>query len=235
MRRLSITNMVSTVDWEPYRLLPRALVLQERHISPCDACPGHCCYHPCEISAVEAVRLALTLVLPLESFLELRPWQELGPGYDVQAGHPITLEDGDVRLFLRRVEGGGCGFLHEVDGRGRCVAYAVRPGICRVFPYAFEDEDGARTTIGTMARCPTGWLYDESSERALSGSVAAWYDDLALDEDLCRRWNAEERPERTLSAFARFAVRELAPRLGLDEERLYPPQRRAFGSRVKPS
>lgn len=233
MRRLRITNMKTVDEWEPLRGLPRVLVREERSISPCDTCPGHCCTHAAELSAVEAARIGLTLILPLESFLATRPWKALGSGYDIQGSHPILLDEGLVRLFLRREEGAACRFLHDVDGRGRCAAYAVRPGVCRLYPYAVEEEDGTRAAIGTLDSCPTGWLYDESTEEAVARSLASWREDLSLDEELCQRWNDEDREARSLSAFARFIVTEMAPRLGLDERRLYPPERRAFGSRVK--
>lgn len=233
MRRLRITNMKTVDEWEPFRRRPRVLVREERSISPCDTCPGHCCTHAAELSAVEAARIGLTLIVPLESFLATRAWEALGSGYDMQASHPVLLDDGPVRLFLRREEDAGCRFLHQVDGRGRCVAYAVRPGVCRAYPYAVEEHDGTRTAIGTVDLCPTGWLYDESTEEAVGRSLASWRDDLSLDKELCARWNEEERDGRSLSAFARFIVKEMAPRLSLNETRLYPPERRAFGSRVK--
>lgn len=239
MRQLRITNMKTVSDWEPYKRLPRAVVREEYSISPCDMCPSHCCHHAAEVSAVEATRMALTLVLPLESFLEPKPWLPEESRADAPASHPVLLEDGPMRLFFRRVAGGGCRFLHDIDGRGRCLAYAVRPGVCRLYPFAFEEEkegeegeEVARIAIGTLNFCPVGWLYDESTEAAVAESLAAWRKDLALDEELCARWNDEERPVRDLSAFARFAIKELAPRFGLDEERLYPPARRAFGSRL---
>lgn len=232
MRRLKITNMMSASEWEPYRRRPRALVRQERYLSPCDTCGGDCCGQKVDLTAVEAVRIALTLVLPLPSFIETRPFEEQ-TNVDMAASHAVLLEEGPVRLYLRRREGVGCTFLQRIDGRGRCLAYSVRPGICRVYPYAVEEEDGTTLAVGTFRWCPSGWLYDESTERAVAASIAAWREDLALDEELCARWNEGEQPERTLAAFARFAAHELALRLGLDAERLYPPERRAFDSRLK--
>lgn len=232
MRRLTITNMKHVREWEPYRRLPRALVSQEHAISPCDTCAGHCCHHAAEMSAVEAVRIALTLVVPLRAFVTARAWEVLGKGFDVAGSHPILLDGGRMRLFLRREKGGPCHFLHEIDGRGRCVAYSVRPGVCRVYPYSFEEEGGARIAIGTTMLCETGWLYDDDTEESVARSLAAWREDLALDEELCARWNEGEREDRSFEAFARFAVEAAAPMLGLDAERLYPPERRSFRSRL---
>lgn len=232
MKPLRIVNMTPAREWEPYRRLPRALVRQEHWLSPCDSCSGQCCEQLVDVSAVEAVRIALTLVLPLEAVVDTRAWEE--PAGVVIASHAIRLDDGLVRLLLRRgAEGLGCTFLHRVAGRGRCVAYAVRPGVCRMYPYAIEEDDGTQLAVGSFKWCPSGWLYDEDTERAVAASLAAWREDLALDAELCARWNEEEREERSFAAFARFAAHDLAPRLGLDVARLYPPERRAFGSRVK--
>ena len=234
MKPLRIVNMKPAAEWEPYRRLPRALVRQEHWLSPCDTCSGECCEQVVDVSAVEAARIALTLVLPFESFVGTRSC-EADVAVAIEASHAVRLDEGLVRLTLRRQGGdaGACAFLHRVGGRGRCVAYAVRPGVCRMYPYAVEEEDGARLAVGSLRWCPSGWLYDDDTERAVAASLAAWRDDLALDAALCARWNEEEREDRSFAAFARFAVHDAAPRLGLDVERLYPPERRAFNSRVK--
>lgn len=234
MKALHIVNMKPASEWEPYRRLPRAIVRHEYSRSPCDTCPGHCCVQKVEVSAVEAARIALTLVLPLESVVVTAPYEPV-PDVDIAASHAIVLDDGPTKLYLRRHddERPGCVFLEQIGGRGRCLAYAVRPGVCRMYPYAVEEEDGTHVAVGTFKWCVQGWLYDEDSERAVAASLAAWREDLALDEALCARWNQEEHPDRSFASFARFLVHEVAAELGLDVERLYPPERRAFGSRVK--
>lgn len=225
--------MMSASEWEPYRRLPRALVRREHYLSPCDTCSGGCCEQIVDVTAVEAVRIALTLVLPFSSFLDTRAF-EPQTGVDIAASHAIHLDTGPVRLLFRRGEAGsGCIFLRRIDERGRCLAYAVRPGVCRMYPYAVEEDDGTTLAVGTFRWCPSEWLYDDETEQRVAASLAAWREDLALDEELCARWNDEERADRSFDAFARFAVHEMGPRLGLDVERLYPPERRAFGSRLK--
>ena len=233
MRSLKILDVPHASEWERYRLLPKALVRGEYRLNPCDVCSGLCCHFQVQLSAVEAVRIALTLsVPPLEAFVSM-PYK-FDPTTGQVCYHAIQLDDGDAcLLFKRDPESKACTFKIDVGDYGRCGIYSLRPGICRMFPLHVEEEDGNKVAVGTDEHCPIGWLYDDRTGDRYAEELAAWREDVELDRALCQRWGEEEQEERTLAAFFKWATRQLAPGWGFDPEGLYPTPRRAFGSRAQ--
>jgi Fe-S-cluster containining protein len=231
---LRILNMMHHDEWAPRRMLPRVLVREERAISPCDSCNGHCCEMQVELAIIEAVRIGLTLAIPVDSFVKTRPYTAHGRGYSIDPGHPVELDVGPSRLLFAHNELGQCHFLHRIAGRGRCVAYGFRPGICRLYPYSVAFDDGTRVAVGTTNLCPQGWLYDDNITQQVERDLAAWRRDIEQSKRFCEDWNLAQHTDRSLPAFLRFAVMTLGPMLGLDPQRLYPPLRRRLGERLHP-
>lgn len=233
MSGLRILNMLHKEQWAPRRQLPMVLVRQEHYLSPCDNCSGHCCEMQVELAVVEAVRIGITLAVPLEVFVKTRPYAPYGGDYFIDPGYPIELEGGPARLLFAHQEQGHCHFLHRVAGRGRCVAYGIRPGICRLYPYDVRLGDGERISVGTTNLCPYGWLYDENTTEQVGRDLDAWRRDIDTSNRFCAEWNQAGHADRSLPGFLREAVMTLGPALGLDPERLYPPRRRRLGERIR--
>ena len=226
--RLRILNAPHASEWERFKNAPACMVRVERSLSPCDGCLSHCCHHDAHLSAFEATRMALTLAVPLESFVVPEPYKAADIG--LAPYHAIRLDEGRVRLKLRRREDRSCVFLFKLGERGRCGAYALRPGICRLYPFELEEGD-AHIHVGTLAYCPTQWLHDEDTEARIEGDLQRWREDLAADKKLVARWNRDARQDRSFAAFARFAVESLAPSFGVAPDELYPRPRRRLGQR----
>jgi Fe-S-cluster containining protein len=231
-RRLEVLNARPAAEWERFKRVPRALIPIEHSINPCIGCRAHCCHHILHLSAFEAVRIACVLTLPPEEFVDAEAWTRPDRDIGVPVLHPIRTDAGPVRLRLKQQEDKACAFLYSIAGKGRCGAYAARPGVCRIYPFEIEDEIG-RVRVGTTDYCEQAWLFDDDTVAGLERSVADWRADLSRDRELVARWNRGTRAERSLGAFYRWAVAELADELGGDLEAIYPPPRRTFGSRLK--
>ncbi|HEX5635274.1 MAG TPA: YkgJ family cysteine cluster protein [Gemmatimonadales bacterium] len=231
-RPLVVLNAVPVAAWQKLALAPRQLLVKDRSLDPCRTCAGTCCQFIVQLSAVEAVRMALTLSLPLEDIVEAMPYE---PDTAGQRGyHAIATDAGKVMLVLRRAgEARACVLRYSVGARGRCGAYSVRPGQCRMYPLHVEEEDGTQVRIGTDAYCPTGWVHDDDTALRLRDHLDRWRADIARDAVLCRRWARRKDDDRSLAAFFRFAAFELADELGLDPAALYPPPRRRLGDRAR--
>jgi Fe-S-cluster containining protein len=232
MTTLRVLNMDHVDEWKKTRELPSFLAPRgEFSLSPCDDCSAPCCAKTVHMSAVEAVRMAMTLGVPLEDFAVAESHEPYHAYTGVAVYHPIVLDEGEARLALRKSDRGECVFLLHIRGRGRCGAYMLRPGLCRFFPYEVEDDEGS-VRVGADVPCPTGWLYDESVAERLAGDLRQWRADVDLDAELVQAWNEAEQEDRSLAGFARWAIFELAETLGHDPERLYPPPRRRLGDRA---
>ena len=239
--KIEILNMRHASTWEQYKDAPAQVVPVEHSMTPCDKCPGHCCCYIVHVSSVEVARIALTLNLEVERFVEPEPG---GVVVDQQRGSraftPLRLDFDDERIDIAgrlrfRQVGDGispCFFLNTNMGVGRCGIYALRPGVCRVFPYEVMIDDERRVSVGGTDHCNPNWLYDENSEREVGAAIAAWEEDLELDAQVAATWNDEERRDRSFGVFSRWLVKELAPRLGGDVERVYPTPRRRLGSKI---
>jgi Fe-S-cluster containining protein len=230
---LKVLNTKHASEWARYARAPARLFARDYKLNPCDGCEGTCCHFIVQVSALEATRIALTLVIPPEDMFEAHPF-EVDDASGQPATHPIELAEGPVSLRLRRdADSRACVFKIEIGGRGRCGAYMLRPGQCRFYPWTVEEADGNVIHTGNDEHCPTGWLHDDGTAARLGDELARWREALAQDATLCAKWNEDERPaeERTFDAFFRFAAAELAPGWGLDPTALYPPPRRRLGSR----
>lgn len=228
MTPLKIINARPAHTWERMKRAPRALVTVEYRLNPCDLCVGTCCHFMVQLSAVEAVRIALTLAVPPAEVFTTMEWEP-----DTTTGqrsyHPIKLDDGRVSLLIKRdPESRACAFKLDLGPLGRCGIYTLRPGQCRMFPLHVEEPDGHQIRVGVDDYCPTAWLYDEGTEERFTEHVANWREDVARDKELCARWNRGRRKDRSIAAFFRWACFELAPAFRLDAEVLYPPERRSL-------
>lgn len=230
---LRILNMMHDDVWQEKRELPTFLYPAEYSIDPCGRCSGHCCQTEVYITAVEAMRLALTLSLPLEAVVVCDP-------ADSPRGRnqslPIPLDEGEVRLRLRHTEQTqACVFFHSVVGRGMCAVHGIRPGVCRIFPYQ-ASYLGERVSAGAPIVCPVSWTYNQDTERRLQADLDEWYQAQADEKKLITAWRRHKSDDRSFAAFYHFAVRKLAKRYGKNaDEILRPPRRRLGERRAKPA
>ena len=151
--------------------------------APCDGCHGRCCVEH---------------RVPIDGFDLVRLWRAVGGAWrDLVAlerrRHPLSfgfrLDAGPEHwsLSLRRRDDGACAFLVGHAGAWRCGVHAARPGACRSYPGALDD-DGA-PFVRAHAICPPeralAWaarlerdaaIYDDLAERELWGRALARWD-----------------------------------------------------------
>lgn len=222
-----ILDMEHESFWDEKKKLPRFLFPHEYALDPCASCRGLCCSSTIHLTMVEALRIGLSLSVPLESFVVRVPAsQERGGKQTV----PIPLDEGEVRLALRQRDDGSddCVLLHRVGARALCAAYAFRPGACRVFPYKAQLGDRV-VSAGPPLPCPTRWLWNEEVATRVRGDVEGWLADLAEERRLVDAWAAADVADRGFASFERFAIAEAAAHLGVDAASVLAPPRRRLG------
>ena len=215
-------------EWEAVRDRPRFLQPLEFSLNPCAHCPGHCCSGVVALTTVEALRLCLTLSLPLDHVVVRSPVQEGAQGTPQTL--PTALSDGVFTLQLRH-KGVQCVFLHHVEGRGMCAAHAVRPAICRLYPYDVDD-GGRHVRVGGQNLCPVRWLHDDAADARVERDVRQMDADMAQEKKLLSAWKRRKSGNNSWAAYIVFSVNKLAHALGFDAaEILRPPRRRLGGPR----
>ena len=164
--------------------------------APCDGCHGRCCAeHRVPIDGFELVRLWRAVGGAWRDLVDLECRRTpLFFGFRLDAGAEHW------SLYLRRRDDGACRLLVGPVGAQRCGVYAARPGACRSYPAALDDD--GRPFVSGHAICPPERA---SAWAALLRRDAAIYDDLA-DRELwahaLARWDlAVRRAPRTADEF----------------------------------
>ena len=204
--------------WREKRALPYEEFPYELSLSPCDDCAGLCCSAVVNLTTVEALRIAVTLAIPLDEIVDRqRDDGETGASQSVA----IPLDEGDVRLALKSADPGtdACIFLHAVGARRRCSIYELRPGACRQYPYTMQVDD-TLLSGGAPTLCPTGWLQNDEVAARVERDIRAWFAVMEEERALIASWVDDDSADRSFGAFTRFAVRRLASSFGKDAEEL---------------
>lgn len=224
--RFRIIDMPHVDFWEEKRKLPRFLFPFEYSLDPCSTCVGYCCQTVVHVTLVEVLRIVLPIGLAVDDVVERIP-------ADGARGHlqtvPLPLDEGDVRLVLRqRGEPKSCVFQHHVGARGLCSVHALRPGVCRIFPYRVDVGDRI-VSAGAPVACPTRWLFNESVENRVEADMRQWQGDVEEEKALVVAWREAEVDDRSFHTLVRFAIERLGARFGVDPKELLRPARRRLG------
>lgn len=222
-----ILDMEHESFWEEKKKLPVFMFRREYAIDPCAQCNGPCCTTIVFVTMVEALRIHLSLSLPLASFTRLIPAQgDRGSRQSVA----IPLDGGEMRIvFAQREDAGGdCVLVHRMGSRALCSIYAFRPGACRVFPYKAEVGDRV-VSAGPPLPCPVSWLWNEEVAKRVQEDMERWLRDLEVERDLVAKWAARDAADRSFAAFTRFAIEEVGGHLGFDPAIILAPKRRRLG------
>ncbi|MCP4500538.1 MAG: YkgJ family cysteine cluster protein [Deltaproteobacteria bacterium] len=227
---LKILGMPRLDEWEHLRSLKRALHPEDYAVNPCRFCSAECCKSAIRLTLIEVLRIAFTLGLPLQRFLEPHALSENdGPSGNCE---PLLLDVGEVELRLRRQEGGHCMFVKVLDeGEMICSIHGLRPGACRFFPFSIEEENGGKFHVGAQLFCPAKWIQDDGLDEHLESQLFAWREDLVAEKEFVALWNSDDREDRSFSALLLFIFDEVAPALGYDSRRLSSLPKRGLGKR----
>jgi Fe-S-cluster containining protein len=202
-------------------------------VAPCKGCHSGCCGLRAYLSIPEAVRMAFSLGIPLPFFIEVVIEGEGEESeLDDRWGGVLEVGGGRAQLsFLRDPDTGVC--RHVVrpgEPTSHCGVYGLRPGVCRLYPYAFEAPDGTEWQIGSQDRCPVFWLFNEDARAQLEQDYELWRADLDVDATWVRRWNEVEREDRSKEALLAWLSGEVAEALGFFPEDLEPYPSRTYGA-----
>ncbi len=227
MTRLRILNVLDAAEWEQIRHAPRAVQPVDFSPEPCVRCPAPCCAAVVRLTTVEALRIAFTLAIDLEGFLEPTPFEGEGLGN----GAPLNVDGGEVLLRLQHRSGGCVHAYMPQPGRVRCGSWAIRPGACRVYPHTIE-LDEHHISVGSQKLCEVKWVQTEALRTSLEADVQQWLADLDAARDIAARWNDGERGDRSFGALCTWLIDEVAAELGHDAGRLRPPPARKLGKKL---
>lgn len=220
MAKLRVLDMPSEEEWAPKKRLPKALVPTERSTDPCPSCSAPCCHALVHVTLVEAARIARALTIPFPAFVRT---VAVDPPRPFEPSAVVTIDGVARRLAFRETnERHRCVFLHDVGDRVRCSIHALRPGICRQYPFKLQ-RGKLRVDVGTEAFCASGWLWNDATIDAQGAHLDAWLADRKQDAQLAATWNA--RGGGTLDELCRYAIEQT----GGDVDAVYPPPRRRLG------
>jgi Fe-S-cluster containining protein len=175
------------------------------------------------MNVCDLVRLCVPLQVPPPAVCALEPCE-------TRNGAPILVGDQPRHITLRKDASGFCSLLIKGFGFVRCGVHALRPAICRIYPFSFE-RGATRYQMG-MIGCPTLWLVDEPRRNAVLDDVESHEHDRVLDRKVVRRWNRLPREERTEAWFWVWALAQAGAEMGVDVSPFLEPKPR---SRLKPA
>jgi Fe-S-cluster containining protein len=186
---------------------PRFLNIVQGSEAPCVDCTSYCCRARVVINIPDLVRLSGPLAIHPFSLCDLTE-------ADSRNGEPVLIGDTPKHMVLRRGEDEHCQLLLTVDGLRRCGVHAIRPGICRVYPFSYVR--GSMTYELGHVMCPTQWILSKERQDRVLDDVECYEQDRALDRRIVKAFNQRPVEERTALAFWEHAMREGGKALGQD-------------------
>jgi Fe-S-cluster containining protein len=210
--------------WEEAKTQPRVKVPENHAVNPCMHCDARCCKKTVLVTVVELLRMSFTLGIAPNWLVETI---DADPKDKVKQPWPIKLEGGLKQLRLLH-SGGHCAFA-VFYGNGatiRCGIWSVRPGPCRIYPFAIELDD-IYYRVGDESFCPVKWLQDKNTRKVVKADAIAYREDTARDKELVATWNKGKR-DRSWDGFMHYVMHVMGPQLGHDPSRFDPLPDRPF-------
>lgn len=230
--RLRILSMPDLDEARGAANLPRALQRHSHSTHPCGACNAACCRTASvELTTVEALRLAFGALLSLDAVVQRMSVPAGEARTPRLASRPIPLVDGAVVLRLRHSVLGGCTFITHVLDQSRCGVHALRPGVCRFYPFHFQ-AGGQNYQVGNGSLCPTQWVRTDALETALARDVRQWRKDLRMEARLLKQWKAAGGARGQWHHYAAFAMAFAQREMGLSAPVVVERQGRGLGKRL---
>jgi hypothetical protein len=108
----------------------------------------------------------------------------------------------------------------------RCGIWSVRPGPCRLYPFAVELDD-TYYRVGDESFCPISWLQDDETRKNVKSDAVLYREDCARDKKLVSGWNRGKR-SRTWDDFVVYMINEMGPKEGYNPKFFEPLPDRPF-------
>jgi len=160
---------------------------------PCRDCTQSCCSEfTVFITPFDLRRIAGPLELPPERLAT--PIQFTSRNADYR---PYSFSLGGRRRYLLtlRRQRGKCHFLLRFGKYGRCGIHALRPQMCRCYPYSAEDR--AIKEI-VQSRCPPGKHLSPEDRQEIRTAFAAMTGEFILYREFLDSWHDRHLPELRL-------------------------------------
>jgi len=167
----------------------------------CLGCHGKCCKEfTVYLTHLDIRRLSSVLGLAPGAFIRL---YEVVPRHK----HPvINLSTGEVRIGLRR-ENGGCCFLVNQEGALRCGVHDHKPMECRIYPYGLDSRGGLTHLANYMCPCDVR-PKDEPEMREIVREIRRQKEELQKYSELVERFNnLPEKRRQDIDDFLRYSIR----------------------------
>lgn len=191
--------------------------------APCTNCPSRCCHANVVLNVCDLVRLAGPLLVHPSSVCNLT-------FIETRNGASVLIGDTPKHIMLRKnPEQELCVLLLDVDGHRRCGVHALRPGICRIYPFSYRR--GTRLYQMGHVICPTQWVMSKEAVDRVLTDIEQHEQDRVVDRRIVQRWNdTVPVDQRTAPAFWDYAMREAGAALGVDVSFMFrQPQRQKLG------
>ncbi|MBN2361289.1 MAG: YkgJ family cysteine cluster protein, partial [Deltaproteobacteria bacterium] len=158
------------------------------HPAPCSLCNSVCCCEKVCINIVDLARLVIALGVRADQVVTLTT------EHKSTITIPALIGGQRTHMLLRQepVEGlarPACHMLARPGGQLRCGVHAVRPGVCRAYPFRFFTDRGDFFYVGLPHLCPINWALAPSARRAIEREIVAWRRENDAAERMVRRWN----------------------------------------------
>ena len=184
------------------------------HPSPCSRCNSVCCCEKVCINIVDLARLVIALGVRAEQVVTLNS------EHQSTITIPALIGGRRMHMLLRQEPFEGlaqpaCHMLARPGGQLRCGVHAVRPGVCRAYPFRFFTDRGDFYYVGLPYLCPINWALAPAARHAIEREIVTWRRENDAAERMVRKWNRTRGDEDAASFFA-WAIERGGRYLGLD-------------------
>ncbi|MHA2310778.1 MAG: YkgJ family cysteine cluster protein [Candidatus Thorarchaeota archaeon] len=182
----------------------------------CTKCAACCCEEGLLVTVTGNDIARISLVLDLSASEMLRALDFYVPKENEEVPHglnripAVNTERGPAYIALRKMENSECVFLSE----NLCMIHKIRPGVCKSFPFVFQEKDSSATWgLSAMKEiCPGLGTGPEVTEKELEETSQLVLRELREHQEFADEWNANEANPTALSLIMailsdpRFAV-----------------------------
>lgn len=197
-------------------------------LNPCAYCASKCCSLRVDLTIIEALRVSYTLVLPLLDFLVVRQPTVKHPA---KLCSPFLILNEPSNFAFRQNVGHCFHLTRPGELRSRCGIYALRPAICRLYPFSME-QNGILIEMGNEQHCPVNWMQNDETRERARADFNQFQEDYALEKQWLAKWNTRPYEDRALETFIDFLMNEVGPTLGYNPDVFSALPERGFGRKL---
>ena len=152
---------------------------------PCATCNANCCAsYSVVITPFDALDISKALEINFEDFLTVEETDNENYYFRLADNKKCTLR-------LRARENFECIFLLKINGHNRCGIHAIRPYVCRCYPYNLDQITNVPFFMENVL-CPSGWDISEEQINNFRKDLISFNDRWKKTYDFYNSWNESE-------------------------------------------